>query len=706
MEKDREYFLNQLIKFHINLVEDLYNLNKNLFKGKEFSNISQVSFEIIYLFLILKLTKSYKATFNVLSKTKNNKDVFELDSFLKKCNKEVRKLIDLKLICNIKLSVYLFNELFEFILKSSFKAQIIGDFYEKVLGIKFRFKNQKIKVVFDNSLRKQKGIFYTPQSIVELMISEVFVDKKKSNESPYLRVFDPSCGTGNFLLAFFNNFISLNSEKKANKNISKKQISLFTDEIIKKDISLAEKRNIIKKFIFGIDIDPVAIRLLKTIFLLKLYENEKDFKIDKSLFRILDKNLIVGNFINLFENEKDNILYKIYKQGFDVIIGNPPWVTIRKSEIGKRKWDELRKKYKSVSVFKFNLFPIFLEKCINLMKKNTSISFIIPQRLLDAPSYFYLRKIMIDQKLIRRISKINSTNFNGVVADSVIIFLDKEEKSFIEIMNYDANNTLLSTDKLSYESVQLCNYKIITSTSSHYKGLLTKIEKQSKELKNYFFVHVGMMVKNRKDMLKNYDTGVPIVTSKCFYDYSVIKPKFVDLSKAKIYGGLKDIKKHSTTPKLLVKKTGNKIISTLEPYGSLIEQSCYLLLPKFKFDLFFFLALLNSKLINFYYRINLISNPVSFPYIQHYDLEKLPLFDCEKTISKKQLIEEISDETKKIISLEQSFLQKGKSRSKTLIEKKKNNLNEMIYKLYDLSQSEINEINLFEENYILNKSNT
>ncbi len=706
MEKDREYFLNQLIKFHINLVEDLYNLNKNLFKGKEFSNISQVSFEIIYLFLILKLTKSYKATSNVLSKTKNNKDVFELDSFLKKCNKEVRKLIDLKLICNIKLSVYLFNELFEFILKSSFKAQIIGDFYEKVLGIKFRFKNQKIKVVFDNSLRKQKGVFYTPQSIVELMISEVLKDKKNSNNKSYLKVFDPSCGTGNFLVEFFNKFLSQNNEKKTLKNLSKKQISLFNDEIVKNDISLKEKKNIIKEFIFGIDIDPIAIRLLKTIFLLKLYENEKDFKIDKSLIKILDKNLITGNFLNSIGNEKDNILNKNYKKGFDVIIGNPPWVTIRKNEIGKRKWDELRKQYKSVSIFKFNLFPIFLEKCISMMKKDTLISFIIPQRLLDAPSYFHLRKIMIDQKLIRRILKINSNNFDGVVADSVIIFLDKVEKSFIEIKNYDANNTLLSVDKLNYESIKSSNYKINISTSTRHKGLITKIEKQSKELKNYFSVHVGMMVKKRKDMLKNFDVGEPIITSKCFYDYSAIRPKFIDLSKAKIYGGLKDFKKHSITPKLIVKKTGNKIISTLEPYGSLVEQSCYLLLPKSKIDIFFFLALLNSKLINFYYRVNLISNPVSFPYIQHYDLEKLPLFDIEKIVNKKELIEEISNESKKIITLEQTFLHKEKNRSKIVIEKKKDNINEMIYKLYDLSQSEVNEINMFEKNYFLSKSDT
>jgi len=40
------------------------------------------------------------------------------------------------------------------------------------------------------------------------MISEVLKDKKNSNNKSYLKVFDPSCGTGNFLVEFFNKFLS------------------------------------------------------------------------------------------------------------------------------------------------------------------------------------------------------------------------------------------------------------------------------------------------------------------------------------------------------------------------------------------------------------------------------------------------------------------------------------------------------------------
>ena len=67
------------------------------------------------------------------------------------------------------------------------------------------------------------------------------------------------------------------------------------------------------------------------------------------------------------------------------------------------------------------------------------------------------------------------------------------------------------------------------------------------------------------------------------------------------------------------------MIAYLDEIGIYAEQSVYLLLPGLAVDPVFTLAILNSKLLSYLFRNCFITNPIAYPYIQHYDLEQLPI---------------------------------------------------------------------------------
>ncbi len=85
------------------------------------------------------------------------------------------------------------------------------------------------------------------------------------------------------------------------------------------------------------------------------------------------------------------------------------------------------------------------------------------------------------------------------------------------------------------------------------------------------------------------------------------------------------MKKHLIYPKILIRKTGNSIIASLDKDGILAEQSVYMVIPFNNKRIYSLLGQIQSNLCNFYFKESLITNPHAYPYIQHYDVQKIPI---------------------------------------------------------------------------------
>lgn len=149
---------------------------------------------------------------------------------------------------------------------SNLSVHIIGEVYENYLGELLKATKKQIKTDEgkEKSKRKSQGIFYTPEFIVEYIIEKTLQTKldecKSEKDIEKIKVIDPACGSGSFLIKAYDCFYK--AYKLMRK--SKKATSLFDEFEIRKKILLHN--------IYGVDLDERAVEIAKLNLFLKALE--------------------------------------------------------------------------------------------------------------------------------------------------------------------------------------------------------------------------------------------------------------------------------------------------------------------------------------------------------------------------------------------------------------------------------------------------
>jgi type I restriction-modification system DNA methylase subunit/predicted type IV restriction endonuclease len=611
-------------------------------------------------------------------------------------------------------------------------ADILGSVYEQFLGKVIRLTAGNRAVVEDKpEVKKAGGVYYTPTYIVDYIVAHTvgkLLEDKSAKQAAGITVLDPACGSGSFLIGAYQYlldwYLARYVEEGAEKHSKGKTARIYSAVHGEWRLTTAEKKRILLEHIYGVDIDTQAVEVTKLSLLLKVLEGEsgQTLNAQMKLFheRVLpdlERNIQCGNSLispdfNVGQldldmesmqlmNERINVFNwhtafpQIFKVGgFDAVIGNPPWVTVEKSVIGESVWNYFKSKYRSIDVFKMNYFPMFVEKGVSLTNKSGYLGMILPNRLLDTPSYKFLREILVKNTLIKEIVDLPKGEFKGVVAGNIILTLFKGKNEDFEISrNIFKDGVILDeykTEKRNFEDIDNELFCINLNQSLESSSVITKMENDTLPLKHYFMIHVGMMVKNKNESFleHKFKDSTPIVTGRNFGKFTHPQKQYFDFDNAIIFGGTKRREKHETTPKILIRKTGNTITATVDNDGVYAEQSVYLVLPRIKADLLFMLGLINSKLMNYYFRNKLITNPESYPYIQHYDLEVLPIKSAnEKTT------EFISSLVNKMLALHQQLAAAKTPQDNNLLQRQidatDKQIDQLVYALYGLTDEEI-----------------
>ncbi|NOT79383.1 MAG: N-6 DNA methylase [Bacteriovoracaceae bacterium] len=501
----------------------------------------------------------------------------------------------------------------------------IGSLFEGLLEFNLVATDKKIELVNTKGDRKSSGSYYTPEFLVDFVIDDTLcelVENKNPSEILKLKILDPAMGSGHFLLGVI-------------KYLENKIVQIQdTDKKIAGAIEFDKIRKVLlSNCIFGVDINPLAVQLAR--FSLWIYTSQKGDVVDPLLEHMLCLDTLLTDNQGLPEN-------------IDVIVGNPPWLSKEKNLFTKDEVSYLEMHYKSFEGYKKNLFSLFLEKACSLTQKNGTINFILPNRLMDTPSYQITREIFFKQFKNIKITKLPEGSFKDVTASYISLRLSNAAKdkgiNVFEIKEIGQTKSELSYKILSNELGS--EYKINLNKDNSITDFISTMKSSCFNLVDYFHCHVGMMIKNNKEEftdVKSSKKSVKIVKGHCLGKLQLKKVYYFNPSGVTIFGGTKKQEKHEYTPKLLVRKTGDYILSSIDlgPEPVYAEQSVYLVIPKNKMDektISIINIYLNTSLPTKFFRSELITNPDSYPYIQQYDLQNIPvpkfLFEDNKFVAK------------------------------------------------------------------------
>jgi len=310
---------------------------------------------------------------------------------------------------------------------SMITVDILGQVYEQFLGKVIRLTAGHHAVVDEKpEVKKAGGVYYTPTYIVDYIVQHTvgeLVKDKTPQQVEKLRILDPACGSGSFLLGAYQYLLRYHLDwyvaHDPEKWAAKRRPPIRRVSAREWRLNTAEKKRILLNNIYGVDIDRQAVEVTKLNLLLKVLEGETQETLQLRLLQEralpdLGKNIQCGNSLigpdywqgKLWDEEEARRVNAFDWQaafpqvmaagGFDAVIGNPPYgATLSESESAY-----LRTHFASGSL-SHDSFELFLLRAGELLRPNGRLSMIIPASWLTGEAYQGSR-----QNLITRLAPV------------------------------------------------------------------------------------------------------------------------------------------------------------------------------------------------------------------------------------------------------------------------------------------------------------
>ncbi|HEU5401874.1 MAG TPA: N-6 DNA methylase [Terriglobales bacterium] len=199
-------------------------------------------------------------------------------------------------------------------------AEALGTVYEAFLRTPITFTRNGPRFHATSAVRKSGGVFYTPGYIVDYIVEETVgkvIAGKSPQEMSRLRVLDPACGAGRFLLRVYERILQEHVRWfAAHPEKTDRQVTRDADGVAR--LSYPSKCGILKDCIFGVDVDELAVEVAQLSLYLKLTEEQTPaMALDNSVWG----NVRAGNSLGMSGQESPGSL----PGDFDVVLGNPPY---------------------------------------------------------------------------------------------------------------------------------------------------------------------------------------------------------------------------------------------------------------------------------------------------------------------------------------------------------------------------------------------
>ncbi len=624
---------------------------------------------------------------------------------------------------------------------SVISSDVLGAVYEQYLGYLQKKEGGK-EENGRKSKRKQQGIYYTPTFVVDYIVKNTLgkiLQEKSSEEIKNIRVLDPACGSGSFLIKACQTLIDYwQNQKREIKGSSK------LDEIAKimekkagqKILPTPAKLRILRENIFGVDLDPKAEEIAQLNLLLNAVSR-------RTLLPNLSHNITCGNSLisgtpkelkNYFgENWKDKKPFnweeefpEIFKDGgFDVVIGNPPYIMVENLPSNERRY--LMSKYETAAK-RFDIYITFIEKGLDLLKPGGFLSFIIPYPFLNQNYAEKLRKkILQDFNLIHILDLSEVKIFGDAIIRNCIIVIEKpragnDKKDKINVKKIYNEKDLSNLGNLPTRVFLKSIFKSLpkamfrTDLNNLKMNLLEKIESKSISLGQICYVNWGARTGDIKKYVtkeKNNEYCKKMINARNVDRYIInYTNDYIIYKKEELYNPM--FEELFESPKIVTRDISGKsrLKSALDTERYYTEHTVSLVVPfyylkevkrrglkltdeqintSYNYDLKYILAIVNSALLNWYF----ISKLGGGLHVYPDDVKQFPIYKINfSNNEEKGKYDELVKLVDGILNLNKELQEIAKDSDKyhkiqQEIEKIDKEIDQKIYKLYGLVDEEI-----------------
>lgn len=425
--------------------------------------------------------------------------------------------------------------------------------------------------------RKATGSYYTSNKVVKQLISKF---KFKENE----RVFDPCCGTGNFLLQL--------------------------PDIIPFDN------------IYGNDIDAISVKITKLNMALKYNAD----------INIIDTHITKFNYLTNFSLDTK----------YHYIIGNPPWGY----DFSENEKVILKANFESTSNKSIESYDVFIEQALRNLALGGHLAFVLPEALLNVKAHTDIRDIILNSCSIKHLDFLGNA-FDGVQCPCIIMDLQYQNSPLSTVgMVVSSKNNVFTIN--TSRTISANYFSFITSDEEYALLQKIHNIDSVCYLKNNADFALGIVTGNNKEYISKTKTKTNemILKGSDISKYHINPTTNYIVFNPKCFQQVAPTEMYRAPEKLLYRFISSQLVFAYDNTQALSLNSCNIVIPRLPgMDIKYILAILNSRVAQFIYKKEFNSVKVLRSHIESIPIPIADTATQDKIISvTNQLIAGLNDD--------------------------------------------------------------
>jgi len=579
--------------------------------------------------------------------------------------------------------------------------------------------------------------------IVEHTVGKL-LEGKTPRQAAKLRICDPACGSGSFLLGAYQYLLDWhlkhyieNTPEKWAKGRDPKIYQVLKGEW---RLTTAEKKRILLNNIYGVDIDQQAVEVTKLSLLLKVLENETQDTLGRQMSMFheralpdLGHNIKCGNSligpdfydqqdlslmdeeeryrINVFDWQAEfPDVFSGKSPGFDAIIGNPPYGAV----LSKEETSFLLSNF-NLQNYQLDTYLLFVEKSFGLLMDNGLFGMIIPNTWLLNLQSKRIRLQLFKQTQIESIVHYRRPVFSKAIVDTEVIIIKNRRPNSsheidVEVVEKDGSSANHKVSQNRWQSGNGAPVNIFERRE--WIALADKLHRFT-TLDDVCVITQGckpfQVGKGKPHQTRNIvdekpfvgevqrdSTFRPLLRGSLIKSYRILWDNDYWISFGDWLAEPRYSASYEAPEKIVIRQTGDSLIAALDRNQFIVRDNLYTIVPKQEeITLPFILGLLNSRLLTWFYQS--ILNPEmgeALAQVKRGHLARLPIAPLKLTeTNDKTRHNRMVELVERMLSLHKQLTAAKTSHDKTLFQRQiaaiDRQIDRLVYELYKLTNEEI-----------------